>query len=244
MALFYAPQCASTMPLVSVCAEMMGVDKPTALYTFHQTQGRGQQNHTWDAEPGKNIAYSILFYRRPGQSPVVWNKAITLAVRDAIAKLTQLKVQIKWPNDIYIIDRKVCGILLEGSVQGDQNGRFCAGIGINVNQKSWPGNYPAISLSEVCGEGFDLLDVVHEVTDYIAKYMYMLSVNNISEICEQYDQNLWQLGNVVMLNHAGGAQTAGKLAGVDADGRLLVEQAGELNAYHHGQVRLNINKLT
>ena len=112
------------------------LDEFTVAYTYHQTNGRGRLGRTWEGSKD-NIAFSILL--KPKKQDIAILSLLTgLAVSNAID--TYIKTLIKWPNDIIINDKKVCGILAE-SIISNQIDAYVVGIGININQTSfWIGN--------------------------------------------------------------------------------------------------------
>ena len=92
----------------------------TVISTYNQRAGRGQIGRKWESEPGKNIAFSVILY--PGflaiRQQFLLNQMVSLAVLDLVAKYTEKAVKVKWPNDIYIEDGKVCGILIQNTLAG------------------------------------------------------------------------------------------------------------------------------
>jgi BirA family transcriptional regulator, biotin operon repressor / biotin---[acetyl-CoA-carboxylase] ligase len=106
----------------------------TVLITDYQSAGRGRQGRTWTAPPGSGIAMSILV-RPAGIDPSRWNwlsLLAGLAVSDGVRRTTDLLAVLKWPNDVLVADRKVCGILSE-RVDTSQGPACVVGIGINVS---------------------------------------------------------------------------------------------------------------
>src|SRR5690606_41931008 len=101
-----------------------------------QYNGRGQKDAVWQSEPGKNLTFSMLLmptFLEPKQQFVL-PAAISLAVARWLESLTRVTVKIKWPNDIYIGDREIGGILIENILKGKTTKSANTGIGINVNQ--------------------------------------------------------------------------------------------------------------
>ena len=113
-----------------------------AWFAIEQTEGKGQRGKTWLSNPGENITFSVVI--RPQQcfqnKLYVFNAFITLVCRDFISRILKLDVQIKWPNDLFINDRKSGGILIENRYVGDYWKWAIVGIGINVNQVHFPEN--------------------------------------------------------------------------------------------------------
>ena len=107
----------------------------TVVVAKAQSSGRGQLSNQWESEYGKNILASFVFYPKflPVQQQFLLSKVIALGVRDLLTLFVD-KVKVKWPNDIYIDNKKVAGILIENSIMGHTLESSIAGVGININQ--------------------------------------------------------------------------------------------------------------
>ncbi len=114
-----------------------------------QTAGRGQRGNTWESGPGLNLSFSIVL--RPGDLHAVRQFCISEAVALAVAETVEEElrsngvddpVYVKWPNDIYVGDRKICGILIENTVTGTHIDKSVVGIGLNVNQREFHSDAP------------------------------------------------------------------------------------------------------
>jgi BirA family biotin operon repressor/biotin-[acetyl-CoA-carboxylase] ligase len=139
----------------------------TAFVGLAQVAGRGQQGRTWHAEPGKHLAMTVVL--RPAwftaaDLPVLNMKA-SLGVAKALNTLEpDLAVRIKWPNDIFVGDRKLAGILIENILAGQAVSCTMAGIGLNVNEASFPPDLPfAVSLRQLTGRTRDVIAVAETV---------------------------------------------------------------------------------
>ena len=109
----------------------------TVIYTPSQTAGRGQKGNSWESEDGKNLTFSHLLKRPPvkARDQFYLSEAAALAVVEALAAEAGDGFSVKWPNDVYWRDKKVCGMLLENSLDGSDIAHCIVGIGINVNQE-------------------------------------------------------------------------------------------------------------
>ena len=130
------------------------LDNLSVLSTLSQTKGRGQGDHIWISEPGSNLLFSIVLKYSSSadsvQSPllsvqahdqIVISQITALSVVDLLAA-HEIEAKIKWPNDIYVGDKKICGILIEHSVRGNWLTSSIIGIGLNVNQRNFDVNLP------------------------------------------------------------------------------------------------------
>lgn len=140
----------------------------TAVAAHRQTAGRGQRGNRWESEPGSNLTLSLLL--RPSAIHVARSFCLSEAVAVAVAETVEdiapeITVSIKWPNDIYVGDRKLGGILIENSLCGDMIGRCIIGLGLNLNQRRFFSDAPnPVSLWQLTGRGFDIADAARRVT--------------------------------------------------------------------------------
>lgn len=140
---------------------LQGLDNLSIVAAVSQTAGRGQGTHTWYASPGENLTFSIL-YRFEGSCRVAVADVLyvtqltTLALRDYLLG-HGVEARIKWPNDIWVADRKICGILLENILEEGFLRESIVGIGLNLNESGWPADLPnPVSLHELTGKRYDV----------------------------------------------------------------------------------------
>lgn len=175
-------ECGSTS---AVLAAMTDAPAGTVVVTDCQTAGRGQRGNTWEAEPGKNLTFSILL------RPVAFHAArqfelsmlVALAVADVVDRRFMHvgiaeRTTVKWPNDIYVGDKKICGTLIENKLSGKNIERSIAGIGLDVNQLVFTSDAPnPASMIHYLGRETPLRPLLEEVCGEImsACDAYMLS---------------------------------------------------------------------
>lgn len=141
--------CVETLPGGSVIA------------AISQTRGRGQSDHKWHSGDGQNLTFSILLKygpRRPfaASDQQRLTMASSLAVVDFL-KENNVEAAIKMPNDIYVKDKKICGMLIENGLRGGKMKWSIVGIGVNINEKSFPDELPnPVSLSMLTGKEYDI----------------------------------------------------------------------------------------
>lgn len=168
------PSCASTS---AVLADMPDAPAGTVVSAVAQTAGRGQRGNFWEAEPGKNLTFSQLLRPDwPAARQFELSMVIAIAIAEGIDKaLGAKRTTIKWPNDIYVDDKKICGILIENKLGGANIERLIAGIGINVNQRQFRSDAPnPVSIWHYTGEEQPLEPLLQDIC------------NHISESCEAY----------------------------------------------------------
>lgn len=138
-----------------------------------QTAGRGQGENTWESEAGKNLTFSFVCrseFLKPAEQFVVL-QAASLAVRHMLAKICD-NVTIKWPNDIYIGDKKASGTLIQCDLEQENIRRIVIGIGVNVNQKKFVGDAPnPVSLLNITNKEHSREDLLHAIAErFIVEY--------------------------------------------------------------------------
>lgn len=160
-----------------------GVDR--VVVAEYQTAGRGQGTNSWEAERGKNLLFSILYHPEgiTANRQFQLSMAISLAIADALSEQIG-DVSIKWPNDIYWRNGKICGILIENRLMGQTIKEAIIGVGINVNQRAFHSDAPnPVSLFQIHGQETDrealLRDILNRFDQYVgqdikARYVSML----------------------------------------------------------------------
>ena len=174
--IIWLQECGSTNAELSA---MTDAPTNTVVATRCQTAGRGQRGASWEAEPGKNLTFSQLL-RPAAISPAhqfELSMLVSLAVTDTVDGLLaghgcRLKTKIKWPNDIYVNDSKLAGILIENKLMGAAIDRSIVGIGLNVNQEIFRSDAPnPVSVAQLCGHTTPLEPLLETLTQRIADYI-------------------------------------------------------------------------
>jgi BirA family biotin operon repressor/biotin-[acetyl-CoA-carboxylase] ligase len=163
-----------------VTANRDRLQAPVLVYALRQTAGRGQRGNSWEAEPGRNITCSILLtptHIRPAEQFAI-SEAVALGVVDMLASYG-VEAKVKWPNDIYVADRKICGILIEHSLMPDHIMHTVAGIGVNINQERFLSDAPnPVSLLQLTG-------VEHDLTEAVATLARMVETRMATTLTEE-----------------------------------------------------------
>ena len=134
-------------------------DEGFVVITDHQTHGKGLETNSWESEAGKNLTFSIILYPDfEAEHQFTLNKAISLGIHDFLLnEINNVKASIKWPNDIYLNDKKACGILIQNSLIGNRFDYTIVGIGLNVNQMMFYSDAPnPISMKMITGREYNL----------------------------------------------------------------------------------------
>lgn len=136
------------------------LDNLSVLAAWEQTDGRGQGDHTWTSAPGENLTFTLVLHFPPcaavaADRILLITQLVTRGLREYLL-LHGVRARIKWPNDIYVGDRKICGILIENILEGKQVRSSIIGIGLNLNQLTFPADLPnPVSLRALTGVRYD-----------------------------------------------------------------------------------------
>jgi BirA family transcriptional regulator, biotin operon repressor / biotin---[acetyl-CoA-carboxylase] ligase len=214
------------------------VQEGTIVHTNFQTAGRGQQGNTWESQYGKNLLFSIILYpvTVKADKQFVISKIISLGLRDYLNGIVP-DVSIKWPNDIYVRNDKIAGILIENSIIKNEIENTVAGIGLNVNQDKFSRSVPnATSLKKLTGIEFDPGSCLTEISVTLdLRYKQMLYGNN-KLIDEDYLSSLYRFGDFNEFSDSNGI-FEGKIIAVTGTGRLQIEdRRGRIYEYGFKEV--------
>lgn len=188
-----------------------------ALMALRQTAGRGQRGNTWEAEPGKNITLSLMLRPRDLDASRQFevSEAVALGILNLLRELGIDGVSVKWPNDIYVNDRKICGILIENALSGRQIARSIAGIGLNVNQTEFRSDAPnPVSISQLTGREYPIIELAEAM---VAKILARLDRGDNHT---DYLDNLWRRSGEHLWQTPDGTRFHAAIEGVDSDGHL------------------------
>lgn len=215
----------------------------TVVSAYNQTAGRGQRGNSWEAEPGCNLTFSILLQPRgiTAATQFAISEAIATAIVDTlIPHVPQPEnLAIKWPNDIYYGDRKICGMLIENSIVGTNINRSIAGIGININQQEFRSNAPnPVSLWQITGKNHDLTTILHDVVQNILTNIDRLALSSERDtISRQYRQQLWRRTGSHPYRLPDGTTFNAMISRVAPDGMLtLTREDGTQSTYAFKEV--------
>jgi BirA family biotin operon repressor/biotin-[acetyl-CoA-carboxylase] ligase len=205
--------------------KMKEIPEGTVICADFQTAGKGQSGNKWESEKGRNLLISIILYPE-SVSPVdqfLISMTIALGIIDFTEKYCHGS-SIKWPNDIYIKNAKIAGILIENSILGEKIESSVAGIGYNINQdKFGPGIPNPVSLKIITGKEFDTGACLREMLAVIdIRYKHLL-YGDRERIRNEYSSRLYRSGEWHAYRSAG-IQFEGKIRDVSASGNLRIEE--------------------
>lgn len=191
------------------------------VITNDQTNGKGQRGNSWEAAKGENLTFSLIL--KPQfvliSEQFNLNILISLGITDALNKI-QDGFTVKWPNDIYYLNKKIAGILIQNNIKGKTIDTSIVGMGININQQLFQ-EPKAQSLSQITGELYDLQQVLNNILTCIELRYLKLKNGQIDRLEKDYLNRLYRLGE----NHLykAGDIFSGKIVGVSRDGQLHID---------------------
>lgn len=201
------------------------VENFTTVLTHQQTKGRGQQHTSWHSKPFKNLTFSTLIHHKALQidAQASLNYAVALAVIKTLKKLQVPKLSIKWPNDILTANKKLCGILIENNIQNTNITYSIVGIGLNVNQETFPKELThATSIKNSLGTSLVLDDVLADLLQNIKAYSDLMESDKRETLKESYEQQLFRKGIPTAFQNQQNIKFMGSIQGVNSDGLLEV----------------------
>jgi BirA family biotin operon repressor/biotin-[acetyl-CoA-carboxylase] ligase len=206
-----------------------------------QTAGRGRLNRKWFTPKGTALALSIVLRPAPGER-LHLTRIVGLAALAAAQALRKrgLDARIKWPNDVLIQKRKVCGILVESVWSGEDVDCVVIGIGINVLQGSVPTQemlqFPATSLEAELGQVPDRVEILHDILASLIELRPRLGTD---EFLRHWEDLLALRDETVQVETEKTPPVTGQIGGLDSDGGLKIRnEHGEFVTVRFGDVRL------
>jgi BirA family transcriptional regulator, biotin operon repressor / biotin---[acetyl-CoA-carboxylase] ligase len=206
-----------------------------------QTTGRGRLDRKWFTPKSMALAFSIVLRPTPAERPYL-ARIVGLAALAVAESLREhgLDARIKWPNDILIQNRKVCGILTESVWSGEDVDCVVIGIGLNVLQGSVPPaemlQFPATSLEAELGHAPDRAEILHDI---LAAFITLRPQLGTDEFVKQWEDLLALRGETVQVEVDSTHKVTGQISGLASDGSLKIRnEHGEFVTVRFGDVRL------
>jgi len=219
-----------------------GVSDLALVVADEQTAGRGRGGRSWITPFGAALAFSLVLHPRPVERDVIplYSALGALAVASTLEEKYSLMPEIKWPNDVLVHGRKLCGILAEAVWLGDRAESVVLGIGLNVRHEAVPGeeslDFPATSLETATGLSVDRLSLLHDILAALITWRPRLGTN---EFIQAWEGRLAFRGKQVQVWAKDQPVRVGQVEGLDRDGGLRLQSPkGKLFSMHFGEIRL------
>lgn len=217
------------------------VEEFTTVCADYQTAGKGQRGNSWEAAKGANLLFSFVCYPTfvPIRQQFVLSQLISLGIKETLDEYCS-DISIKWPNDIYWKEKKICGILIENDLQGNSIGRCISGIGLNINQEVFLSDAPnPISLKQITGKHYQRETILEKVMQRIEQSYQKLKEDSAyaSELATRYAASLFRREGFHCYQDKDGLFNA-RLVRVEADGRfVLMDEANQERSYLFKEVQ-------
>jgi BirA family transcriptional regulator, biotin operon repressor / biotin---[acetyl-CoA-carboxylase] ligase len=200
----------------------------TIIMAVEQFAGKGYASNSWESSPGENLTVSYILKPEflPPHHQFWLTKILSLSILDVVKHHapSTCDAKVKWPNDIYVDDKKIAGILAENSIMGDTIKDSICGIGLNVNQIKFISGAPnPVSLQQLTGIVYDLQAILSEISMRLTYWYEELMKQQFTLIGETYQKSLYRMG---MLSHfeSNGTTFQGSITGTDPYGRLQIKK--------------------
>lgn len=226
--LVFMPECHSTNSVaLERCQQLPPPADGTIIITGHQLAGRGQRGNVWVANAGENLTFSVIvkptFLMIADQ--FMLNVCTALAVADFLGRAGCAEVSVKWPNDVYVGNRKAAGILIECQIRGNQLVWAVIGIGLNINQKHFYVS-TATSLSLESGKVYSLDDCFQSLVSLLEGRYIQLRQGATASLMKDYLGRMYWMNELHEFESERLGRFEGSISGIDRHGRLRMSIDG------------------
>ena len=234
------------------------IDNLSVVSALSQTSGRGQRGNTWSSAEGENLTFSIVLkfpesVTAASLEPVqaydqfVLSEIASLSVVDLLAE-HGIQARIKWPNDIYVGDKKICGMLIENSLLGEWIQHSIIGIGLNVNQRNFDITLPnptSMALSQEETDTFDIHTLLEEFMKIFHAYLdrYCHIRGGYSRLRQMYLSHLWRKDEPTeFIDNSSSSRFRGVIRDLSDLGHIIIEtNEGKLREFAFKEISFIIN---
>ncbi len=213
------------------------------VWALSQSAGRGQRGHNWSSQADESLTMSIVWVPQAlaAKDQFLLAEVAALAIVDTLREYG-IEAKIKWTNDIYVGDKKICGILIENRLTGAGVARSVVGIGLNIGQREFPDWIPNPTSIILEGGGEhspkEVLDLLY--AKLMARYDLMAAGEG-AKIEHEYNALLYRLGEEHTYTKPNGTPLQATLLRVERDGRVLLRtRDGKEHGYHFGEIFFQI----
>jgi BirA family biotin operon repressor/biotin-[acetyl-CoA-carboxylase] ligase len=228
----FLTECHSTNDELSALIKKGELQEGLVVFTDHQKAGKGQRGNVWLDEPEKNVLMSVLI--KPSNLLVSEQHLLNVVVGLAVIKsasnyLGDKRLKLKWPNDVLVDSKKICGILIENTIKGNRLESSIIGIGFNLNQNAF-GLPTATSIMIETGQEIDKEEFINNLLLDIEYFLLKLKNGQKSILLQLYHEKLYLKGVTSSFRDEGG-EFSGTILGIDLTGKLIVSKDGSFRNY-------------
>lgn len=228
----------STNSYLQVVCDKQEVEEFTTVLSDYQSAGRGQRGNSWESDKGKNLLFSFVLFPDflEAKRQFLLSQIISLAIKEELDVYTDA-ISIKWPNDIYWKEKKICGMLIENNLTGKYISQSIAGIGININQHVFFSPAPnPVSLEQITGKVYDRIEFLARVMQRIKAYYLLLQQEKHDLIASRYQNSLFRKEGKHWYKDTNGEFRA-EILGIEPEGTfILKDEEGRERKYMFKEV--------
>lgn len=189
----FVPETISTNLLLREVLQTNSLPEFFTVHTDYQTAGRGQKGNSWEAANAENLLFSVVLYPHfiLIEKQFILSQIVSLAIKDTLEQFIG-EVTIKWPNDIYWQNEKICGILIENALSSQGIDYTIVGIGINVNQRKFESNAPnPISMHQISGINYNREEILGIFLTKLQQLYREIQAHGTATLVNRYKQALY-----------------------------------------------------
>lgn len=213
----------------------------TVIYTYNQTKGKGLGKNIWLSEGNKNLTFTLISFK---EIEVKYHFYISMIVSLSIcdyAKNKGVNLNIKWPNDIYFENKKICGILIENTICGDVINNSIIGVGFNLNQETFPSNLPnPVSMFNITRKSYNIDEEINSISKVIFEKLLELKPIGYENIKSEYLSKLFRFNeynNFLVEDKV----IEAKIIDVKSSGHLVIQKkSGEIEKFYFKEIEFVI----
>lgn len=219
----FLPSCHSTNDIAGEIIQNKEIIDGTVIFTDHQTAGKGQRGNKWESKVGENLLMSIILKTSFIALERQFDLSITVALSifEALESLEIINLTIKWPNDIYIKQKKIGGVLIENSILGSKINSSVVGIGINIHQSHFDNTKASSLINEIPEMFFERKVIAEKICEFLEKNLNELKENKTISLRDKYLKNLLGINQLRLFKNEEGT-FEGTIKGITEAGQLIV----------------------
>lgn len=209
----------------------------TVYWTKNQTKGRGYAGNVWESEVNENLAFSVLIKCGLDYAELIYfNQWVSVVLAEYFASISD-EVYVKWPNDIIVKDKKICGVLIETHrLESEMN--VVVGIGVNVNQSTFDRLSSAGSLYTQIGEKYDVEEILSDLLTELRNKFSLIQKKSWELIRDKYNSRLFKK-DILCEFEVSGEKIKGEIKSVDHDGNLNLKlESGEMKVFKTKEIKM------
>ena len=219
----------STNTYLKNLSKKVRLEDEVVVLAEEQHAGRGQREAVWSSKAGESLTFSVFKRMEglPAEHQFLLVMLTSLAIKDTLKKLKVPNIAVKWPNDILSRSKKLCGVLIENSLQKTMITSCIAGVGLNVNEIDFEALPQATSMRLASGRKFNMDKVFNLVAETLFARFENIESTNFHKVKKEYEDALFRKEMVSVFERPSGIRFNGVIKGVMDTGALLIENEQE-----------------